>query len=325
MALPQGMTSLLGPLARRLNLAVWLNATMPAFALALALPAATLLILKIVSPSLAPYIGFAAILLPIALVYGHLWCRRNGAYFTRYQIAEALDHLCADDGTIITCFERPELIPPSQLRALLPEGTKPALPRLDLAFYARKVAPPLAFVLLALAIPARKPVINAGSQEILAAVTKPLYEKLELNNEMISQADKAVLEKELKEIAENKQGISKEKWEAVEELEKRIDNTAKETHSNLDNLISQLGELSKEANKPGETQTDSSTQAKSAEMARKVGMTLQNSKLPLSSQQKKDLSKLLEQMKKGQSGDLKKGLADLQKDMSKLCQKSGGT
>lgn len=325
MAMPQGMTSLLGPLARRLNLAVWLNATLPIAALALALPAAAVLFLKMMSPSLAPYVAFAALLVPLAPICGHIRCRRAKAYFTTYQIAEALDHLCADDGAVTTSFERPELIPPSQLHALLSERVQSAVPRIDLAFYVRKIAPPLLFVLLALVIPARKPAASPGSQDILAAVTKPLYEKLELNNEMIPQVDKAALEKELKEITKDKQGISKEKWEAVEELEKRIDNKARETHSNLDNLISQLSELSQDANKPGDVQADSGTQSKNNQVANKIGMTLQNGKLPLSSQQKADLSKLLDQMKKGQGGNLKKQLADLQKDLSKLCQKSGGT
>lgn len=316
---------ILGSISRRLNRAVWLERAVPLLAAVIAGFGVLMLLLKMVAPQWVPFSVAVFAPLPLLLFYAYLACRKKNCFFNESEVAEVVDHLSGSDGQVTAAYERPALVPDTRFYETVQQRLREHLPRLDAAYYARRLGPAVLFSAAVLVIPPRPPSGEKGSQEMLAAVTQPLAEKLQMSAEMLPEEEKEELEKALEEVQKNPDGVSKEQWEAVEEMEQRLEDAMQQTEAAAGQMASALNEL---AGMMGEQSGDSSPLGDDAEKKQRMEQIIQdlelrsqNPKMPLSKEQRKKMREMMGKCKNGKCD--KAELEKLRKELQGLCEKMG--
>jgi hypothetical protein len=169
---------------------------------------------------------------------------------------------------------------------------------------------------LAFALPVRKAPVQPQSQEILASITQPLDEKLKELEEIIPEKDAEEFKKELEELRQSDDGISTEKWEAVEEIEKRMEAAEAKAQQALNASAKALNKISEQMSTAGNVQGNSpEAMADANEMMKDLQDALKNEK-NISSEMKKELQDMAGKMGEGASTEeLRKRLQELQEKM----------
>jgi hypothetical protein len=311
------------PLARRLNLGVWLGQFAAPLATLVAVFAAMLLVLKMVAPGLAPYSWLVFAMLPILMLATGAWCRKQNLFFTLPEIAELADYFTRSDGRLTTAFERPGLFAEPGFYKQVATLVKSRLPHFDAKWYAMRFLPVAAFAAAAIIIPPRQPE-TPKSQQVLAAITQPISEQLQAAQELLPEKEREEIQKQLEEIQKTPAAVSKEQWEAVEEIQQKVDNAVEQAQATAQQVASQVSEL---ASMSGSHQGDSTpmgdspTQQSMDSIIQDLTLKAENPAVPLNAKQR---SALKSAMGKAKAGKLKKAeLKNLEQDLKSLCEKLG--
>ncbi|MBN1901552.1 hypothetical protein JW926_09550 [Candidatus Sumerlaeota bacterium] len=313
------MDAIANPLRRRLNIALWLNAALGRFIILMGILGAALLSLKMIRPELAPFSFYLFFFTPFLALYAWLECRKKDAFFKKYETIEILDCLFRDDGSVTAFYEEPSLNRDPLFYSVLKKSIHGRLPEIDPLYYVKRIIPVLLFFALAVLVPPRITETREQHRQIISSLTQPLVDKIEENSVLFSDEEKAELMQNLEEIQNDARGVSREKWEAIEEVQERIDKAVDLKNQNIQKMLSDLNRMStlldnqeqKIRSAPGSPKTQ-------AAMEKLLGnLDLNNASMRLSPMKQAELDKLLNQMKEAVDKEaLKQALGDLQKELS---------
>jgi hypothetical protein len=316
------MDSIANPLRRRLNLALWMNAALGPLIVLTGILSTALLALKMIRPDFASYSFVLLIIAPFLVFYAWLQCKKRELFFNKYEALEIIDCLFRNDGSVTAFYEKPSLNPDPHFYATLQNSLKGRLPKLYPPYYIKRIIPVLVYLTLALLIPPRIPETLEQHRQIVSSLTQPLFNKIEENSVLFSDEEKAELLQNLEEIKNDTRGISREKWEAIEEVQERIDKTVDMKNQNIQKMLSDLNRMStlldNQEQRISPSPGSSQTQARMEKLL--TNLSLNNASTPLSSQKQADIEKLLKEMKTAPDKEaLKKAVDDLQKGLSSCC------
>ncbi len=290
------------PLARRINRAVLFNRMLGPLIFILTCYAVVLIVLKMIAPLVTVWAGVSLLLLPVSFLYSVWQCRRSGLFFEPHQVAEVVDHLYLNDGQICTSFEAVRFARDENYYRKVLVEIEERVPRIDVGFYLRKVTPVLLFTALAVAVPARNPEVNQQSKAILESLIESLLLELEEQAEILPEEERLEMEQSLEEIKSSEDGISREQWEAIEEMRERMNQSLQASRTSLSGLSNQMNQL---ANVAQSAEMDSGNSAEAEQMMAELAKALKNQNFKISSQMQ---SQLL-----GQLGKMGKGAPDAEK------------
>jgi len=238
---------LVPPLARRVNLAVWINACLFWIGALVVVSAASALILKVLWPDAWTWAAAPLALVPFVLPVAWLVCRRRGMFYTTPQLVEILDHLYLDDGSLTSAYEAPALASGPDFYARAGVALAGRLPRLDGRHYLRRAVPVLVFAALALAVPLRPPADPLPAPDALQTLAAPLLQKVEEYRELLPEDSADQLQQQIEELRDSKEGISREKWEALEEMGQRVDEAVARSQQSAVGVAETLAQLASAA------------------------------------------------------------------------------
>ena len=321
----ESMRQILRPVTRRVNWTVWLSRAVAPIAGVLGAFAVVLLLLKMLAPQYLwwSFCVFAA-LPPLLMAVTHV-CRKQNMFFRESEIAEVVDHVTASDGIVTSVYERPALANRDDFYERLQQRLREHFPRLNQRYFAQRLLPAFGFVGIVAVIPPRPPAADRDKQEVLAALTQPLAEKLQMNADLLPEKEKEQLEKQLEEIKQSQENVSKEQWEAVEEVQQRIENAVQQSETAAGQMASALNQLS---GMLGESKGDSTPLGDDAQQKEKMDRIVQdltlksdNPKMPLNGVQRREMKDAMSKCKGGTCTS--KDLAKLQKELAGMCQSMG--
>jgi hypothetical protein len=305
---------LLRRLRRKLNCALALEAALPWAISLTGVVAGAQVAVKLIWPAagLWPLAGLAA--LPVVALAAAWQCHRRGRFFKHAELVEVADHLYRDDGALASAYENPHF--GTLDGAVVLAALQGRLPRLRWGWHLRRVAPVAAFLLLAALTPARQAAAIADAEAVATALTQPLAEKLAANDELLPESAQAELQQALEALRQSDQGVSKEQWEAIEDMEQRVDQAIAQGQSNAQGMAQSLSKLSALMNAQGNIQGQDQQRAEA--LAKEMENALQDAKRTPGAKTGKQLAGALKQMRAGKSGaDLKKQLDDLKRQLEK--------
>lgn len=320
----EDMANALRPISRRVNLAVWMSVVTGPLILLTGAFATVMLALKIFWPPAAPYTPFFLLAGPLILLYGFFHGRARRRFFVPGEIAEVADHLYRDDGSVTAFFEQPQLCSePDFFRGVRTELAA-RLPRLDFIHYLKRFGPVLLFAAVAVAVPPRKPALAARSEQVLASLTRPLAETITELEEILPQKDIEELRADIEQIQQSKDGISREKWEAIEDVEQRLNDAVERSRNSVagvSSIVNQIAEQQAAKGGSGGLNPDADLQG----LLKDLSNAMNTPNLSLPSGVRNDLQGLLEGMNgAGLSADgLQQGLGDLQSELQDLMNQLG--
>jgi hypothetical protein len=315
---------LIRTVARRINIATWLNCALFPLTMALALFVLALIAAKLFAASLIPWTPLLLLGIPMAWFYAHWRCRREERYFSTDNVIETIDHLYRDDGSVIAAVQSPELFPQDTLLREAVGEVLPHIPRIQTRYYFNRALPLLLAVALAALLPVRKVAPPPQSQEILASITQPLVDKIKELEQILPEKELQDLKQELENLRKSEEGISTEKWEAVEEMEKRMDAAEAKAQQSLSASAEAINKLSEQANAAGNIEGASPAPTGGASEALKDLKAALNANQNLSPEMKKELQDIAGKMSAGESSEeLRKRLEELQQKMGKNGQGGG--
>ncbi|MBN1868772.1 hypothetical protein JW916_15945 [Candidatus Sumerlaeota bacterium] len=315
----RGLRSLVRPFSRRLNLVVWVNASLGWTLGVAGLYATALIALKVAFPEGARYAHALLALFPVVLVAGWIAARRRGAFFRTTEILEIADRLYRNDGSVTASYEQPRLMSGPDFFAEVKGEVWPRRPRLDARHYGKRILPVLLYCGIALVLPPRPPTPTQQAEEILAALTEPLYEKIEESQPLLSEEQREELIEEIQAISENNLAVTREQWEAIEDLEKRIDDAAKLGENALSELATKVDEISSRLDSSGATSATQMSSPEMQEMMNDLADLMKNAEGRLSRPFEGNLQGMMEGMRSAMSpGDLGDRLDDLRSRLSEM-------
>lgn len=319
----KGLSPVIHAIAWRVNLAVWLNRALGWCGAVLAATAVGVLLCKMLWPGSAP--GALAILglLPLAGLRGWRECRRRGLFFTPAEVVEIIDHRYRDDGAVATAWENAALLPPERLYDTVAAEVRERLPRIDYRYYLKRSAPALLLLAAALAAPSRQGAPLPQSDAILASIAQPLADKIAQNEQILPEETMKELKDELKSLQQDEKGISKEKWEAAEELQQRIDSAVEQSQQNVSATMASLNKLSDMMDNSGNI-SGKGVEAQQQELLKDLEKAMKDAKTPLPQGMRKEIGEMARQMQQAgmkSSAETRQKLSEMQK---KLGQCPGG-
>ncbi len=318
-----GFSGLIRAITWRANLAVWLNRALGGCGWTVVAAATAIVLFKMLWPALW-LLGLTLLAaLPLALGWAWVDCRSRGRFFVLREVVEIIDHRFRDDGVVASAWENPELMPTEALHTEVVRVLGGRLPRLDLLFYARRAIPALFLLAAALAVPSRHPAVPAQAEAILASITQPLADKLNEGEQILPEETLQEFQQEIEKLQQDEQGISREKWEAVEELDQRIESAVAQSRQEAQAALTSLESLSNLTDASGNVEGKADLSQQQDELLKDLAksMSSQNSRLP--SALRKEIAGKVSQMRQGgmSNEELRKRLSELQ---SKMGQMSGG-
>lgn len=323
-----GLRPWVGRLGRRLNLALWLVPTSGALVVFAGVYATAAIFAKRFWPEGMLYLPWTLLIVPlIGFVCWHLQ-RRRGIFFTESELIEWMDHHYANDGAIVSDYERPGLAGDPDFEADVLVALAPLMPRYDFVYFMRKFTPVMLYGLLAWWVPVRPEAQMPNGQYLAQTLTEPLVEQVEDLQMLLPEPQIEELTQALEQIAEDTDGISREQWEALEELKQRVEDAAAQAgreaavlERELSRIDQALGAASTQQGAAQQEQTD-----EALEQALKALQQLSQSGASgqLSDQMRQQLDKLMRECKACQGGKSTDELREqLQKMLSQCKGKSG--
>lgn len=313
------ITYIIKPLRRRLNAAVWLNAVLTPLLVIIASSGAILIVLKMFYPYLSWWAAAPLLFIPFVFVRGYIKSSRGERFFQPGEVVEIVDHLYRDDGSITASFENPKLIRASNFYDKVKKAVQKHLPRIDPAYYLKKMLPALAFIIIALILPARIIEEDPRSRQVVSAMIRPVVEKISQNKEFLTEAEQEELRETIEEIRKDAYGISREKWEAVEEVNERLENSLKQKEQNLQKMMSDVNRILNETNPSSQKAGETGSKDQLQEML--DNLYLSGKSMNLSAPRQQDIDRMLSEMQNGKNvEELRKQLNELKKELAKCCQ-----
>lgn len=316
------MDSIANPLRWHLNLALWMNTALRPFIILFGILATALLAFKMIRPDLAPYCFLLFSFLPFLAVNAWFQCRKKDLFFKKYETIEIIDCLFNDDGSVTAFYEKPSLNFDPHYYTTLQKTLEGRLPVLYPPFYIKRMIPVLLFFTLAVLIPPRVPETMEQHRQIVSSLTQPLFNKIEENTILFSDEEKAELMQNLEEIKNDEKGISREKWEAIEEVQDRIDKTIDMKNQNVQKMLSDLNRMSSLLDNQDSRIGSSLGSPQNNTRLEKLlsNLALNNTGMRLSSKKQADINKLLSEMKGAPNKEaMKQAICDLHKELASCC------
>lgn len=308
--------------AWRVNLGVFLTqCVVPVASVVIAFGIAFLLT-RMLAPQFSRW-SFAILgLLPLALVYGWLMSKRKGLFFNDNEIVELVDYLSVSDGLAATAYEKPALAADPNLWQKISGRLSFGPLHLDPLWFGWRLLPACLFAGAVLFVPPRKP--RQPVDPMMATLTDPLAERVKIAAEVLPEAEREKLERQIEQVQAAPEGVSREKWEAVEAVEQRLENALAQSEASAYQLSSSMNQLAsmvaqQETKAPGANSDE--LQADINMMAANIAEQLQKNNLAMSESMKNALKNALSKCKNGQCNS--KQLADLLKQCQGLCDKLG--
>jgi len=302
-------------LRRRLNMAVWIHACLRPLTIFFTAWAGLLILVKMIMPGFINQALWPGLAIPFILAEVHVLCLKKRRYFDRNQSLEAVDHLFRDDGSVTACYERPELLPGEIYTETVRKAVTARAPRICWNLYLKPALPSLLFLTAALTLPQRRMPAHIRESEFLDTILSPAIEEISENRDLFSPEEQKELENLIEELREKNEGISREQWEAVEEIRDRIETTAEDKRQALMQMIRDTDGV---LNQSAEHDTPSSNSA-FAEAFEKTRMKLEQqiSRNPLSAETQARLQEMLSGMKQCENaGEMRNALQELRNALS---------
>jgi hypothetical protein len=293
----------------RANLAVFLTRSAAPVAAVIIAFGVTFLLSRMLAPWLTPYTYIVLAGIPMAMVWAWRVCSRRNLFFGTPEIVELVDHLSASDGLAATAYERPALAGGARVWENVSGRLSLKPLRLNPAWFGWRLAPAVAFAGAVLFVPPRAP--KAPDSTMMLAVTQPLAEKVKIAAEVLPEPEREKLQEQIQQVLAAPEGVSKEKWEAIEDMEQRLENALAQSEASAYQLSSSMNQLAamvakQETKAPNVNSAELQTDINS--MAAKIGEQLNKNNLAMSEDMKKQLQKALSKCKAGncKSGELDK-------------------
>ncbi len=312
--------SVLRRVSWRINLGVFLTrAATPVAGVIIGFGVAFLLT-RMLAPHLTPFTYAILVGVPAVMVWIWLRCRRENLFFNEKEVVELVDHLSVSDGLAATAYERPTLAGGATAWQTISRRLTVRPLRLNAAWFAWRLAPALLFAAAVFFVPPRKP--KEPAPNMMLAMTEPLQERLEMAAEVLPEPEREKLEEQIEQIQAAPEGVSKEKWEAVEDMEQRLENALAQSEASAYQLSSSMNQLAgmvaqQEAKAPNVDNAE--LQNDIAAMAAAIQDQLNKKNMPVPDALKKQLQDALGKCKAGQCNSKK--LSDLLKQCQGLSQK----
>ncbi|MBM4087884.1 MAG: hypothetical protein FJ276_00425 [Planctomycetes bacterium] len=237
----------LRPLLFRLNAAVWLDSSVLAIGVLAGAWASGVLVLKMLGSEWLTAGQVSGLLVLLAPLYGYWRSRRGGCFFAPRDGAELADQLYRRDGLICALFEAPQLYPELDTAALsgeIQQALRQRAVRIRWTYFLKRLAPVLVYVSVVLLIPPRTPAKNVAlGQEAMRSLTEPIVERLEENKERLPEDQRALLLADLEQLRETGEGLTREKWEALEHVEQQLQDALEQSRQATANVAESLQDL----------------------------------------------------------------------------------
>ncbi len=310
---------LLRRVGRRVNMGVYLSkAAGPVAAVVIAF-AILFLFSRMLAPAYSRYAFIALVGVPAALAWAWVVCRRDRLFFNETELVELADHLTGSDGLAATAYERS--IPGSNSWEKIGNRLDTLPLRLNGAWFAWRILPALVFAGAVFLVPPRKQPPDANDN-IMLAITQPLAEKIEMTTDVLPEAEREKLKQQLEQVQAAPEGISREKWEAVEDMEQRLENALAQSEASTYQLSSSMNQLAglisqQESKAPNVNSAELQSDIES--LAASISEQMKKNNVPLSKEMKDALEKATGDCK---AGNCKSGeLSDLMKHVEGLSKK----
>jgi hypothetical protein len=155
--------------------------------------------------------------------------------------------LFRNDGQVSAYFEVPELYPRLDAAAFAQQlrGTlQTRAPRLRPTYFLRRLTPAFVYVVAVLVIPVRPVLERARVQtEATQSLIEPIVERLEENRDILPEERLQDLLADAAKLEESQEGLTREKWEAVEHLEQQLQDALDQSRQTTTNVAQSLRDL----------------------------------------------------------------------------------
>ncbi|MBL8695959.1 MAG: hypothetical protein JNJ88_17830 [Planctomycetes bacterium] len=189
------------------------------------------------------------------------WVRARRRRISEGGAAAWLDVRCGATGTLLTAQAQRDPRWSGRARAILEDA--PPLPALPWRISATRIAPAVAFALLALFVPLPKSEANSSSRFAEAAVQR-LQEKLATLEEIVNLDEKAEadLERRLDRLEElAKEGRAEAAFEAIDRFESQLAERARERAEVIESAKEGLADAGSDSKESGEATQESLQEA----------------------------------------------------------------
>ncbi len=317
---PSGFAGMIRSITWRANLAVWLNRALAGCGWAVVATATAIVLFKMIWPGLW-LMGLTLLAaLPLALGWAWVDSRKRRAFFTPPEVVEIIDHRFRDDGVVAAAWENPTLLPAETVHAEVARALAGRLPRLDLLFYAKRGVPALLLLAAALAVPSRQPVVPAQAEAILASITQPLADKLSESEQILPEETLQEFQQEIETLQQDDQGISREKWEAVEELDLRIESAVAQSRQQAQAAVASLDSLSNLTDASGNIEGKADLSQQQDELLKDLEKAMSSQDCRLPGALRKEIAGKASQMRRGgmSNEELQRMLSELREKMGQM-------
>lgn len=312
---------LLRRVARRVNLGVYLTRCAGAVAAVVIAFGLCYLFAQLLAPSLARYTFWILLAIPVALVWAWVDCRKRGRFFSGPEIVAVTDRLSHADGRATTAYERPALTGGASTWHDLAARADFRPLRLNPGYFAWRLVPAFAFAGAVFLVPPRDPKPGTDLQ-MMASLTQPLEEKLKVTAEILPEAERKKLEEQLEQLQAGDKEVSRENWEAVEEVQQQLENALNQSDAATQQLSKSLGEMANlisQQNGANSQQESAALQNKIDELSNSIDNLGKFGGLPMSKDFKEKLAKAMGQCRGGNCSG--RTLSDLQGQCNALADK----
>jgi len=213
--------------SRRLNLALWLERSLPGVIATVVAWAVAAVLAKLVLPELFRWAPLIFLFAPAWMLWAWFSLIDKNAFFGPAEAAECIDLKFRRDGTVPTYEEMREYFEDPRMENQIHGAEKVGLPALRGKYYFGRTLPSLILALGALLIPFRPQAGVPGVvKDNIRRLAEPLEEKAKQYEELIPDEELEEFREELNDLSNTDRGLTREHWEALEELQRRIDESA---------------------------------------------------------------------------------------------------
>jgi len=311
--------AILRRIARRVNLGIFLTRAVIPVVAGVVVFGVLYILMQMLAPQYATYSWFILLAIPVGMALSWRSARISKQFYTESDVVELVDRLSHSDGLVVTAYERPGVVSGKYAWSQIARNTDVRPLQLNPVWFSWRLMPAFAFAGAALFVPARKPA--PPDAEIVMALTQPLADKVDMSAELLPEPEREKLQKQIEQVQAEPHGISREKWDAIEDLEQRVENALANSMASTYQLsasVNQLAALVSEQNKAPNI-NNPELQAKIQSMAASLADHLKKEAAPVSDELRNQLEKALANCKNGKCkpGDLE----SLKKKLEALNQK----
>jgi hypothetical protein len=172
----------------------------------------------------------------------------------------------------------------------------------------------------ALAVPPRQSAVPAQAEAILASITQPLADKLSESEQILPEETLKEFQQEIETLQQDDQGISREKWEAVEELDLRIESAVAQSRQQAQATVASLDSLSNLTDASGNIEGKADLSQQQDELLKDLEKAMSSQDCRLPGALRKEIAGKASQMRRGgmSNEELQRMLSELREKMGQM-------